>query len=119
MRVVVVNPLERPYIANVDNTLESLQEAVGGYIEVVPIYTDTVTIVCNENGKIENLTPNRAIRDKNGDIMDVLCGTFLVCGMGEEDFCDLTAEQAEKYCNEFLNPEAFMKIGNRIMSIPV
>ena len=35
-------------------------------------------IVCNEEGKLEGLPLNRALRDEDGDIYDVVAGSFLV-----------------------------------------
>ena len=39
---------------------------------------DTVCVVCNEEGKLEGLPLNRALRDEDGDIYDVVAGTFMV-----------------------------------------
>ena len=36
---------------------------------------------------------------------DVIAGTFLVVGLGEEDFVSLSPELAQKYEEEFHQPE--------------
>ena len=45
--------------------------------------------------------------------------TFLVVGLGEEDFASLTPELAQKYEQLFHQPEAFLKLGNRLLVLPV
>ena len=40
---------------------------------------------------------NRPLMDENGLPYDILCGTFFMAGVGEEDFVSLTEEQIEKY----------------------
>ena len=41
-------------------------------------YEDPIALVCNEEGKLEGLPLNRALRDEDGDIYDVVAGTFMV-----------------------------------------
>ena len=48
-----------------------------------------------------------------------VAGTFLVVGLGEEDFASLTPEMARKYEQLFHQPEAFLKLGNRLLVLPV
>ena len=40
---------------------------------------------------------NRGLRDENGEIYDIVAGTFLVVGLGEEDFASLSPELIQKY----------------------
>ena len=58
-------------------------------------------------------------RDESGEAYDVVAGTFLVVGLGEEDFASLTPEMAQKYKQLFHQPEAFLKLGNRLLVLPV
>ena len=50
---------------------------------------------------------------------DAVAGDFLVVGLGEEDFASLTPELAQKYEQLFHQPEAFLKLGNRLLVLPV
>ena len=77
--------------------LESLQHEVGGYIEAVYPFEDPVAVICNEEGKYNGMTLNRALRDENGEIYDVLAGQFIIAGLGEESFDSLSEELIEKY----------------------
>ena len=56
------------YVKEIDSGLESLQHEVGGYIEAIYPYEAPVALVCNEEGKLEGLPLNRALRDEDGDI---------------------------------------------------
>ena len=62
---------------------------------------------------------NRALWDEDGLMYDVIAGTFLVVGLGEEDFVSLSPELAQKYEEHFHQPEAFLPLGRRLMVIPV
>lgn len=95
--------------------LESLQQAVGGYIQAVYPFDDPVAIICNEDGKLEGLPLNRALRDEDGEVYDIVAGTFLVTGLGEEDFSGLPDELMEKYKEHFRHPEQFFRIGGRLV----
>ncbi len=114
MDVLIVEPEKSPRMASITGDLNSLQQVVGGYIEAVYPYDDPVAIVCHEEGKLIGLPLNRKLED-----YDIIAGTFIVCGLGEEDFDSLTPELAEKYREKFADPEIFMKMGNRIVAIPV
>ncbi len=74
MRVLLVKPGEVPCIVEMDNTLEVLQDAVGGFIEAVYPFDDPIALICNENGKLDDLPLNRALRDEDGCIYDVIAG---------------------------------------------
>ena len=63
------------------------------------------------NGKLMGLPLNRALWDEDGLMYDVIAGTFLVVGLGEEDFVSLSPELAQKYEEEFHQPEAFLPLG--------
>ncbi|XAY14446.1 DUF3846 domain-containing protein [Bengtsoniella intestinalis] len=55
----------------------------------------------SRRGQADWLTPNRFLHDESGNAYDMICGTFLVVGLGEEDFVSLTPEQQEKFFNHF------------------
>ena len=118
MNVLVVEPLKAPYEKAIDPGLESLQHEVGGWIEAMGLDED-VCIICNEEGKLNGLELNRSIKDDRGRITDIIAGTFLVVGSGEENFDSLTPAQMEKYKKQFRYPETFMRFGGEIVAIPI
>lgn len=75
--------------------------------------------VYNDEGKLTGLPLNRALRDEHGQMYDVVAGTFLVVGEGAEDFESLSPELAQKYEKHFHQPETFLKLGNRLLVIPI
>ena len=119
LSVLKIAPGQHPQQVEIDNNLKALQEAVGGTIAAVYPFADPVAIICNDDGKLMGLPLNRALRDENGEMYDAVAGTFLVVGLGEEDFVSLSPELAQKYEEEFHQPEAFLPLGRRLMVIPV
>lgn len=117
--VLLVEPGQYPQMTSIGSDLHSLQKAVGGDIEAIYPYDDPIAIVCAEEGKINGDPLNRAIRDEDNDIVDIIAGTFFVCGLGEEDFASLPKELQDKYEEKFHQPESFLKLGSRIMAIPM
>lgn len=101
MHVLIMKPRKSPHVAEIDGSLKSMQEIVGGYIEAICPFADKVAIVCNEEGKLKPDTEwNRLIPECN----DVIKGTFFICGVDGEEFTDLSPELAEKYRNYFRYP---------------
>ena len=119
MKILRVEPEKYPEIVDMEGTLEALQAAVGGYIEAVYPFDDPVAIVCNDDGKFNGMQPNRALYDADGEIMDIIAGTFLVVGLSDDNFAALSDEMAAKYAALFATPEAFLRSGDRILVFPM
>ena len=119
MNVLLVQPESYPKSVTIGSDLESLQAAVGGIIEVVYPFEDNVGLIMNEEGKIEGLPLNRALRDDQGELYDIIAGDFLVVGLTEDDFGSLSQEQMDKFEKLFHQPECFMKMGRSIMALPL
>ena len=116
--VLVVQPEMEPEVRQIGTGLEALQHEVGGMIEVVYPFDDNVGLIMNEEGKLEGLPLNRALRDDDGDIYDIVAGNFFIAGLGDEDFTDLSHELAEKFAEQFKHPEVFARQNGRIVVIP-
>lgn len=113
--VVVVEPGEKPYKKTISSELESLQQEVDGFIEVVYPFNEPVAIVCNEEGKITGKALNRALFDENGRAYDVIAGTFLIVGLGDEDyFVSLTPKQIDSFIEIYKHPQAFVRSNDGI-----
>ena len=119
IKVLLVEPEERPRVVEIGTGLEDLQHAVGGDIEVVYPFEDRVGLIVNEEGKLIGLPLNRALRDENNEVYDIIAGSFLVAGLTEDNFGSLTKEQIGKFEGLFHQPETFVKMGRSIMAIPV
>ena len=122
MRVLVVEPERRPEPKEIDGSLEVMQGIVGGLIQpVYPFEDSAVALVCNDEGKLMNLPANRGLRDKNGQIYDIIFGTFFLCGApaDSDHFTSLTSEQEKRYQEWFHTPEMFWGMDGRIVCLPL
>ena len=119
LSVLKIAPGQYPQQVEIDNDLKTLQQAVGGSIGASYPFEDPVAIVYNDDGKLMGLPLNRALRDEDGQMYDAVAGTFLVVGLGEEDFASLTPEMAQKYERLFHQPEDFIRLGHRMMVVRV
>lgn len=117
--VLVVEPGKEPYAKEIDSGLESLQHEVGGYIQAVYPFEEPVAIVCNDEAKLEGLPLNRALRDDDGGIYDIVAGTFMVVGLTDDSFGSLTPELMQQFTDHFKTPEQFAKLGDKIVAIPM
>lgn len=107
MTILVVEPMKTPTVQEIDGSLESMQRIVGGDIEAVYLFDDPVALVCHGEGKLLGLPMNRALTDESGVPYDIVCGTFFVVGIGDEDFTSLTEQQIEKYRKKYANEMVF------------
>ena len=119
IQVVLVEPGKLARIAEVGTSLDAMQQTVGGDIEACYPFEEQVCIVCNEEGKINGLPLNRAIRDANtGDIADIIAGTFFICDCSGESFGSLSKEQQKRYLEKYRLPERFFRSRDGIESVP-
>lgn len=110
MNVLLVPPLEPPRATELDNTLEAMQQAVGGPIQAVYPFEEPVALICHEEGKLVGLPLNRCLQLDNGEIYDIIAGTFFLCAAppDSEDFESLAPEQMERYARRFSCPEIYL-----------
>ena len=118
MTVIAVEPGKKPYVQEIQSGLESLQKEVGGDIQAISPYTDAVSIICAEEGKLMRMPFNRALRDGDGHIYDVLVGKFLIVGLGEDKFISIPDELIPKYMQIFETPEQLVKIDEKNYILP-
>ena len=117
IRILVIEPNQAPKVEEIEPKLEEYQRIVGGYIEAVYPWGDdekygNVALICNEEGKYNGCVPNRSLGD-----YDIIFGTFIIAGLGEEDFCGLTQELIDHYEDMFRSPEIFFRTPDGIVSV--
>ena len=110
MLVLMIEPGEAPRRLELNHSLEEMQKAVGGSVQILYPFGEPVALVCNEEGKLLGLPLNRALRDADGKIYDIVCGAFFLCGAPpkSEHFESLTEEQMERYAEHFAPIEFFV-----------
>lgn len=98
MKVLYKKVGEKPEIIDIPNTLEALQETVGGYIETVTEYTAAgiFTVICNEEGRLKGYNYNCEINGVS------YVGDICVVGFEGEEFTDLPDETA-KIITDYIN----------------
>ena len=119
MNVLMVEPGKAPYETQIGDDLQSMQALVGGYLEAVYPFEQPVALVCRESGKLDGLTLNRALRDADGDIYDIVAGNFFIVGLGQNDFTDLPHDLAEQFAEQFRQPEMFVREDGKIVAAPM
>ena len=90
LKCLLVRPNELPVEIEIEDKLEEYQKLVGGYIETTYIQNvDDVVLICNDEGKINGMNPNRDIGH------DIIFGPFLIIGDDYENagFKSLTENQ--------------------------
>lgn len=115
MRVLMVEPMKNAYVKEIDGSLKSMQELVKGTIQAIYPFEDRVALVCNDDGKLLGMQPNRDLPESQ----DIIVGPFFICGLGKEDFVSLTDEQVEQYMKRFRDPEVIMATQDGILVIKV
>lgn len=77
MRILKVEPGKAPYVKDMKDGLEAIQQEVQGLFQ--PVYVeDGVILCCNEEGKLNGMKPNRWLED------DIICGPFFLVGDDHE-----------------------------------
>ena len=110
MNILLLEPGKRPRSAVITGTLQSMQQVVDGPIQAVYPFAEPVALICNEEGKLRNLPWNRALRDEDGQIYDIVAGMCFLCAAPpwEETFAGLTDAQLETFARRFATPEWFI-----------
>ena len=86
MTAIIKRPGQPAFSKEVENSLQSLQKLVGGYIETVSL-PHGVCMIVNEEGKLQGLQPNFRLDH------DLIVGTAVFVGVSGEDFCSLSVVQ--------------------------
>lgn len=115
LRCLYVKENSLPEEIIIPNTLKAKQEKVEGLIEYTYLPNDdNVVIICNEEGKINGMGPNRDTG------YDIVFGPFLIVGETSDDGEDrsLTDEQISKY-KEYFGKESIEKTETKVIEILV
>ena len=96
MKAILIPVEGKAEIIEIDNELEALQKAVGGYIETVTIAKDCCLIV-DEEGLLKQY--------KRNDLASIICGGHiygpaLIVGVDGEEFDDVPQQYIDAYMIE-------------------
>lgn len=106
--VLIIEYLEEPYYTYIDPSLKSLQQLVGGNIEITSCCDCCgADIVCNEEGKIMKLPLNRGLFE-NEILYDIIAGTMVITSTDSEgNTTGISKLVAKKVYEYFYRPELF------------
>lgn len=88
INVIVWDIAGPPEVRSIPNTLEAMQEIVGGWIQVVTVGNSYI-LVCNEEGRMMNLPPN--------PYLPSYVGPVFLCRSEGEEFTGVDEDDIEKY----------------------
>ena len=100
MCVVIIEPNQSALISEIGSDLKSMQEVVGGHIEIIPaermiggniLRNRDLLLVLNEEGKNDGSKPNFPTRDG----LDYIFGTVFICKGQEDEMVGLSEEEAD------------------------
>ena len=103
MDVLLFEPGKYPRSVSVD-TLEEMQQLVGGWITATYPFNDPVALVANDEGLLLKLPFNRMV-----DPYHPIVGNFFLAGIGEDNFVSLSPELMEKYEKALHDPQILVR----------
>jgi hypothetical protein len=111
IKVVIVPPNQKAQVAEIDQSLDSIQQIIGGCPQFLCPFDDPVFLICNEDRHMIELPFCRLIESQ--DCATAITGTFIIAAIGDgiNKFTSLPEEFADKYNNKFLFPEKLMQDG--------
>ena len=118
--VLVVAPLDTPKLVTIDHTLENMQKLVGGDIAATYPWEDLVGLVHADDGIALGYPLNRMLTDEDGEVYDIVHGTFFLCGLGRDNFISIPDDLAKKYAEKFKYPELFFRtLDDHVLAVRV
>ena len=109
IKVLLVEPMEKPRVVEIDHDLTSMRELVGGDIACTYPWEELVGLVHCDDALALGYPLNRMLKDEDGNIYDVVPGAFFLCGLTEDSFGSIPDTLAEKYSELFRFPEMYMR----------
>ena len=121
MLVVIVEPGKQAYAKEIQGTLNEMRDIVGGTIQAVYPFEEPIALICNDEGKLLGLPPNRGLRDGRGVLYDVICGTFFLCAVpSDSDRFESLSEQQVQWClKQFQRPELILSVNGILIVLPM
>lgn len=109
----------RGSLVEIENSLKAKQDYVNynkphGLIQVICI--EGIDIICNDEGKLQQLPPNRILLNDSGEVVDIFVGNILaVRSNSEGEFTSIRPEDIS-IINKYLKP--VIRVGTKLMVIP-
>ena len=82
------------YMGQIENTLKAHQAYVGGMIQAVHL-TKKIIVICNDEGKLQQLPLNRAVLGDSSQVIDYFVGNILCVRHNIDEFANIEPEDIE------------------------
>ena len=107
LKAIVIKPGKFAQVKDINPTYSALRSLVGGNIAMTyPFEDEYLAVISNEESKLLDLPPNRAIRRADGSVIDIYCGTMVVVALAPEgEYRDLTNKEAKTVMKMWGVPE--------------
>lgn len=76
-----------------------------------------VTHIVDDFGKVHHAKPNRAVYDEDGNLIDVICGDFLIAAFSKGELVDLPQEALESYAERYRDILSGLVIATRFKAV--
>lgn len=103
----------RGYVGQIENTLKAKQSYVGGLIQVVSL-TPEIIVICNDEGKIQQLPPNRAWVESSG-VVDFFAGNILCVRHSGDEFASILPEDIAEIERRLIPLKSVSKVQDHIV----
>ena len=119
IRVIYVQTEKYAGIREIEETLEAMEELVGGISEEFMPFDDEVAIICNAEAEARDLPMNRTVVDDESNVEDIIRGDFFIAyaPVDSPDYYSLPPELEEKYLEMFYQPEMFFQVNDEIRAV--
>ena len=97
MKAILIDSVSIKQI-DIENKLEALQKAVGGYIEAIYLYSGKAVMIVNEEGLLRGLGINFIASEI---ARTPIVGFALIVGVDGEEFTDIPEDIANKLISIF------------------
>jgi hypothetical protein len=119
IKVVLLEPGKLARTAEIDASLAGMQKTVGGLIEPYYPFEEQVCIVCNEEGKINGMRPNRSVKNEDGVMIDFIFGPAFICGLAPlRSVINYCRHYRDRYGKMFRYPEHLARVNGTLFGIP-
>lgn len=103
----------RGYVGQIENTLKAKQSYVGGLIQAVSL-TPKIIVICNDEGKIQQLPPNRAWVESSG-VVDFFAGNILCVRHSGDEFASILPKDIAEIERRLIPLKSVSKVQDHIV----
>ena len=103
----------RGYVGRIENTLKANQSYVGGLIQAVSL-TPEIIVICNDEGKIQQIPPNRAWVESSG-VVDFFAGNILCVRRSGDEFASILPKDIAEIERRLIPLKSVSKVQDHIV----